>query len=138
MNTFERDKERGEGFEYHLLNEIKKKYPNAYKIKGYENRADLIIPELKIGIECKLDLMCEKTGNLAIEYEHTGKPSGIWVTKSKYWAIAFNRGGWKYMVIPVEELQFHCSLAKRVEGAESSKLYLIPVNELNYKVYKIV
>ena len=38
-------------------------------------------------VECKTDRICQKTGNVFIEIESRGKPSGIKTTKSKYFAI---------------------------------------------------
>ena len=38
-------------------------------------------------VECKTDRICQKTGNVFIEIESRGKPSGIKTTKSKYYAI---------------------------------------------------
>jgi len=43
-------------------------------------------------IEVKLDLLTQKTGNIAIEYRSRNKKSGISTTKAKYWAfVIFNR-----------------------------------------------
>ena len=38
-------------------------------------------------VECKTDRICQKTGNVFIEIESRGNPSGIKTTKSKYYAI---------------------------------------------------
>lgn len=38
-------------------------------------------------IEVKTDKMFCKTGNVAVEYESRGKPSGISKTKAKYWVF---------------------------------------------------
>jgi len=38
-------------------------------------------------VECKTDRLCKKTGNVFIEIESRGKPSGINTTKSKFYAI---------------------------------------------------
>ena len=40
--------------------------------------------------DCTIEVKSErnwwkKTGNIAIEYEYRGKPSGIYATKSDYW-----------------------------------------------------
>ena len=47
--------------------------------------------ELQIAIEgkveCKADRLTVRTGNVFIEIESRGKPSGIMVTTSKYYAI---------------------------------------------------
>ncbi|HIB77447.1 MAG TPA: hypothetical protein EYO58_07495 [Flavobacteriales bacterium] len=42
-------------------------------------------------IEVKRDSWVGRTGNIAIEYESRGKPSGIATTKAEYWIIIFSR-----------------------------------------------
>tara|TARA_R100000234_G_scaffold118041_1_gene97674 strand:- start:9 stop:371 length:363 start_codon:yes stop_codon:yes gene_type:complete len=37
-------------------------------------------------VECKADRLCQKTGNVFVEIESRGKPSGIKVTKANYQA----------------------------------------------------
>ena len=38
-------------------------------------------------IECKTDKLCKRTGNVFIEFEDAGKPSGIRITKSTFYAF---------------------------------------------------
>ena len=40
-------------------------------------------------IELKSDKRCPETGNLFIEYRQKGRPSGIAVTESQWWATEF-------------------------------------------------
>jgi len=55
-----------------------------------DNSWDIKYGELTF--ECKADAKSELTGNVIIEIEFNGKPSGILVSKSKYWAVrALNR-----------------------------------------------
>ena len=46
-------------------------------------------------IEVKCDRLCIKTGNVFVEFEDAGRPSGISITKSKFYcfAIAMICGG---------------------------------------------
>lgn len=37
----------------------------------------------------KYDLKVEETGNIAIEYESRGKPTGIAITEADYWVYKF-------------------------------------------------
>lgn len=53
--------------------------------KEWENYFASIIGNSKI--ECKRDRLARKTGNIFIEYECFGKPSGIATTKSDYWVV---------------------------------------------------
>lgn len=38
-------------------------------------------------VECKLDRLARTTGNLFIEYQCRGRPSGLAVTEAEWWAI---------------------------------------------------
>ena len=38
-------------------------------------------------IECKTDKLCKRTGNVFVEFEDAGKPSGISITKSSFYAF---------------------------------------------------
>ena len=40
-------------------------------------------------LEVKRDSWVAKSGNIAIEYESRGKPSGIATTEADYWVIIF-------------------------------------------------
>lgn len=46
----------------------------------------------RVVAEVKRDFAAKRTGNIAIEYKSRGKPSGIAVTKSKYWIIGIENG----------------------------------------------
>jgi hypothetical protein len=85
MQTFFRDLARGEQIEYNILYLIQKKYPKAYKIKGYCKDYDLFIPEIQAGIEVKSDEKSKYTGNIVVEIEFNGKPSALSTTKADYW-----------------------------------------------------
>ena len=67
--------------------------------RGFENKFDIdfkdgLIAEKQLmhligacKIEVKNDFFVDRTGNIAIEYECRGKPSGISVTESDWYAI---------------------------------------------------
>lgn len=42
-----------------------------------------------VTFEVKYDLKVEQTGNIAIEYECRGKPTGIAITEADYWVYKF-------------------------------------------------
>lgn len=45
-------------------------------------------------IECKRDKKAHETGNVFIEYQCRGKPSGLSITKANWWAIGIdNKNG---------------------------------------------
>ena len=77
----------GEQTEELVLTQIKKKYPKAYKVKGYCKEWDIFIPELDKGVEVKQDMKSNFTGNLVIELEMNGKPSALSTTKAEWWVF---------------------------------------------------
>ena len=59
-------------------------------------------------VECKTDRLCQKTGNVFIEIESRGKPSGIHTTKSKYYAICLwveKRKDQTWVLVPTKILK---------------------------------
>ena len=79
----------------------------------------------------------EKTGNICIEYEHNGKPSGIAATEADVWVHELLRDGEPlcWVVIPVSRMKDLCRAFwhTRREGAGDggkSKVILIPIKEI--------
>jgi hypothetical protein len=85
METFYKDLIRGEAIEQKILNKIKLKYPNAYKVEGYFKDYDLFVPEISKSIEVKYDKKSKLTGNIVVEVEFNNKPSALSTTKADYW-----------------------------------------------------
>jgi len=59
-------------------------------------------------IECKTDRLCQKTGNVYIETESRGKPSGINTTQSRNYAICLwtqDRTDQVWVLIPTAHLK---------------------------------
>lgn len=73
--------------EERILNNIKVKYPKAYRVDGYYKEWDIFIPEKNFGVEVKSDQKSQFTGNILIEIEFNGSPSALQTTKAKYWVI---------------------------------------------------
>ena len=71
VETFTRDLKRGKFHEIYILNEIQKKYNQAYIIDGYCKDYDIYIPELEFGVEVKSDEKSKHTGtNLTTSHLH--------------------------------------------------------------------
>ena len=78
--------QRGLNIELKFLDLIRKKYPSAsliHKYKGY----DVWVPELDESVEVKYDPMSNNTGNIVVEIEMFGKPSGLMSTTADYWVF---------------------------------------------------
>lgn len=61
------------------------KYEDSYR---YDLLA--LINKVQYKFEVKEDFMCWKTGNIALEYESRGKPSGIQTTESDFYVYKVN------------------------------------------------
>lgn len=48
-------------------------------------------------IECKSDRAAIRTGNVFIEYQQHGRPSGIATTTASYWAIEYDTNCWIFL-----------------------------------------
>lgn len=90
---------------------------------------------LKARVEHKCDMKCKTTGNIFIEYESFGKPSGIAVSTADYFAIEYDESSW--LIIPTTKLKSFARLAykeasRRVNGGDNdkSKGVLVPITWL--------
>lgn len=90
-------------------------------------------------IELKTEsYLWERTGNIAIEFECSGKPSGIQVTQADYWAHELRRDGQTllYMLWPTDVLKeaSRAAYAQRgcVQGGDQgrAKMVLLSLNEI--------
>jgi hypothetical protein len=79
--------EEGINVEEQVLERIHRKYPCAVRIVGKFAPYDIFIPEIEKRIEVKRDHKSEETGNLVIEIEMGGKPSGLTTTRADFWVF---------------------------------------------------
>jgi hypothetical protein len=93
-------------------------------------------------VEVKTDRIAHKTGNIFIEYESRGKPSGIAKTTAHYWVYRFDKMD-TAIIIPVTKLKDVCrsfyyeGLYLRNGGDNNtSKGFLIPVSTLLNELIK--
>lgn len=84
-------------------------------------------------IECKFDIMALETGNLFVEYESWGKPSGIVTTEASHWAFILDNIE-TIIIIEIKRLK---EIARRhwdnkVSGGDEgkSKGVLVPLQEV--------
>lgn len=89
-------------------------------------------------IEVKTDFMAHETGNIAIEYESRGKPSGIAVTEADFYAYCLPRSNFQNIIIFMEinELKrlareyWSKGNIKKMGDENTSVSVLIPLNKL--------
>lgn len=90
----------------------------------------------KFKAEIKFDRIAHKTGNIFIEYESRGKPSGIATTDADYWIYKIEKTGCA-LILPVQYLkerlrEYYRLKRYMIEGGDddTSKGFLIPINKL--------
>ena len=89
-------------------------------------------------LEVKTDFMAHKTGNIAVEIECNGKPSGLTTTEANYWLfnIRIPKAEPMMLIISRQRLkrlvQMHLHRNHYCMGGDknASKLVLIPVSEV--------
>uniref|UniRef100_A0A6M3IFU8 Uncharacterized protein n=1 Tax=viral metagenome TaxID=1070528 RepID=A0A6M3IFU8_9ZZZZ len=127
--NFVRDLADGHGFEDEILAFIHLKHPSATRVLGNFKGYDIEVPSLKHRIECKFDRMSERTGNIAVEFECSGKPSGINNTKATHWIHKYHHDGkWLLAIARVSVFKQLCEGQRVVKGGDnySAKMYLVP------------
>ena len=89
---FEKDLPLSESAEYAILNEINKKYPDAYKKEGYCKGFDIVVPSANNKlVEIKYDRQTLKTGNYFIETRSNDISSGINTTRADWYVFVDDR-----------------------------------------------
>jgi len=83
-------------------------------------------------VEVKTDFIAQRTGNVFVEYESRGKPSGIAKSQADYWCFVLSNH--QIVLITSEKLKeiARKHLGKSVLGGDNntSKGVLVPVKEL--------
>jgi|TARA_R110001606_G_C14878976_1_gene591002 hypothetical protein len=87
MITFNADLKQGQAVEDLILGLIRFRYPQAERFIGKCKPYDIYVPERNIYIEVKADKKSIETGNIVVEIEMFGKPSGLNSTKSDFWVF---------------------------------------------------
>jgi hypothetical protein len=100
-----------------------------------EKRIADILKNEKIEVKTERDIW-KKTGNIAIEFESRGKPSGIAVTEAKWWVhvLADEEDDYCMLLFPTDKLKKiarkHFSKAINGGDNDTSKFVLLPLNEI--------
>lgn len=66
-------------------------------------------------IEVKRDLKAKTTGNVFVEFESRGKPSGIATSEADFWCFALEE---RYVIISADELK---KLVEPLKGTQSER-----------------
>jgi len=101
----------------------------------FEDKLSGILQNEKVEVKTERDIW-KVSGNIAIEYECRGKPSGIAITEAKWWAHILSDGDdiECIFMIPTEKLK---SIARdhfknNIMGGDDnqSKMILVPIEEM--------
>jgi len=91
---------------------------------------------------CKIEVKTERgmwyqTGNIAIEYQCWGKPSGISKTTADYWFHRLNFGSKNYMTLVfdvkmLKKIVRGCKGKKSIQGGDNNaaRMWLVPLKAL--------
>ena len=107
-------------------------------LKFGQQKEDEFKKEVEGQLECKVDRLCQKTGNVFIEFEDAGKPSGISKTTALYYAIALYKKERKkqiWVLIPTDILKKLMKKYPVKSGGDNweAKGHIIPKEDLlNY------
>ena len=90
-------------------------------------------------IEVKRDSWVGRTGNIAIEYESRGNPSGIATTEAEYWIIIFSKEYEDKVMLVLETNRlkevarkyFLEGKIKKMGDSNTSIAVLIPISEIS-------
>jgi hypothetical protein len=132
-NTFISDLAFGKEYEKRALNYFSN-YRDVEFSQGKNKLYDvsIVMNDHRRFIEVKSDRMGKRTGNVAIEYECNGKPSGITSTGSDYWVYFVEGVGvYKFPIADLREIFSRCWY-KCIKGGDGfrSKMKLIPIADL--------
>jgi hypothetical protein len=118
------------------MNKVNNKFDIDLKYgQEREDRIEKILKEGKLEVKTERDWWF-KTGNIAIEIECNGKPSGIMITKADYWVHILANGDKDYcrLIFDTKTIK---KLTKKYIGTLKnggdgwrSKFVLIPLSEI--------
>ena len=101
-----------------------------------ENHVSSMFGDKKIEVKTERDWWY-KTGNIALEYECNGKPSGINATKSDYWIQILAKGDDNHcmLVFEVDKLKkivdkYKKDYTRMVGDRNASKCVILPIEKL--------
>ena len=131
---FQEDLKMGQEYEIKALQYLKY---DTYEIKkGYFKEYDIILDNIT-KIEVKAEKLAGITGNIAIEYSCSGRPSGILTTEADLWVhfIVFDAYEECYC-IPIQDLRNIVRNCRSVRGGDGMRANMYLVNKSLIQQYK--
>lgn len=131
---FQEDLKFGNAYEIKALDYLKF---DKYEIKqGYYKQYDIILDDTT-KVEVKAEKLAGITGNIAIEYSCSGRPSGILTTEADLWVhfIVYDAYADCY-VIPIQDLRNIVKNCRMVNGGDGMRAKMYLVNKSLIQQYK--
>ena len=136
---FKRDLERGHRAEDKAVELLKSEYPSIraiYKSNDQVFKSYDLIDDTGYTFEVKGEIKSKETGNIVIEWECRGKPSGITSTKADEWFhMYYLEGNWVYTRCSVTDLRYYIAWKqpKSIRGGDEneSQMYLIEARKFS-------
>ena len=132
-NNLKKDLLRGHVGEKIVIDYLLNDYKTVKAIPGNHKEYDLLVDD-ELTFEVKMDVKSRETGNIAVEHESYGKPSGITTTTANYWAfIYWYKDAWYGGILPTKSLKKICKGAWSINGGDdmASKIYLMSVSKFH-------
>jgi hypothetical protein len=138
------------GFALECENQVANMLESKYGIKtlqfNNDNKFDLLCENQKgdkFTIEIKEDFMCERTGNIGLEYSCRGRPSGISVSQADYYLYKAHEpsGEINFYIIEtyklkkmIDNLEYHRTVNGGDPGSNSLNfLFALDVVQRNFR-----
>ncbi len=139
--NFRRDLEIGQQAEKEAAEKLKK-YFNCDIEFNHDSRYDIktTLGHISRTYEVKTDLLCGKTGNLALEYECRGKPSGITTTEADYWIYKLDDGFYRISTKELKNLIAVGKYSRMVTGGDkgsNTKMFLFKLPLMKENMCKL-
>ncbi len=131
---FQEDLKFGQEYEIKALDYLKF---DKYEIKqGYFLEYDIILDDTT-KVEVKAEKLASKTGNIAIEYSCSERPSGILTTEADLWVhfIVYDAYEDCY-IIPIDHLREIVRNCRMVRGGDAMRSQMYLVNKSLIQQYK--
>lgn len=141
--NFDSDLKTGHVAEAEVVPLVKKYVPSGFLyVQGdrYEKSHDLLFvnpfTSKKLLIEVKWDQMSERTRNVAVEFQCSGKDSGILTSEAPMWAVKYHdTTGWVFRAVTLDKLkqafESRKYKAKSAGDQKRATVFLVPVNEFS-------
>ena len=134
-NNFDKDLPLGKNGEFKVMGYL---VDQGWQLVEWrdDSKYDLLMYHKNRNIRSTFEVKTDfyDNGNLVVEYESRGKPSGIAVTEADYWVFYFNETR-EFWFIDTEDLKELCRDARRIEGGDenSSRMFLLPKFDVRNK-----